>query len=82
MTTSDSLGSIFPCWCVEEPGIHLCITDTSFQLLGVAHALKYLHTYQRGPIFHGDVRGVRRFNISACYLTSTYEAYTIEKCAN
>ncbi|KAL4077384.1 kinase-like domain-containing protein [Scleroderma citrinum] len=31
--------------------------DPSLLLLGIAHALRYLHFHAIGPIFHGDVRG-------------------------
>lgn len=29
------------------------------QLHGLARAIRYLHTHPSGPIFHGDIRGVR-----------------------
>ena len=30
-----------------------------WQLRGLARAIRYLHAYPSGPIFHGDIRGVR-----------------------
>ena len=33
------------------------------QLHGLARAISYLHTHSSGPIFHGDVKGVRFLNL-------------------
>ncbi|KIM60317.1 hypothetical protein SCLCIDRAFT_1216925 [Scleroderma citrinum Foug A] len=65
--------------CVQDPRV-----DTASLLLGIAHALHYLHSYRLGPIYHGDVRGknVLVTNNGHALLTDFSRSYFHDRASN